>query len=194
MLFGYPTLRFRCCARSWHFALLCWQHRSLPPKLPVASSSSAGLPQLTACLSYPQMADDARAVAAAAAAAAPPVADAALGALLAGDGPYFRGTRMPVHGWFQFCRGCNTKTARLFECAGREVSMCGSCAADWRSMQQGDRRAGAAAGDDEPLASWLPHLVPPGTPRLSNNERQHICEKLLIRQDNAWLALVQTQL
>lgn len=43
----------------------------------------------------------------------------------------------------------------------------------------------------EPLCLWLPNLLPPWAPSLSASARRTYCQVLLLKQDDAWKALVQ---
>jgi hypothetical protein len=42
----------------------------------------------------------------------------------------------------------------------------------------------------EPLHYWLPRLLAP-VPRLSEQQRREFCDMLVLRQDDAWLQLIQ---
>ena len=52
---------------------------------------------------------------------------------------------------------------------------------------------GSAADADpkmEPLCYWLPRLLAP-MPPLSVAQRVQVCEQIMLRQDDAWAALVK---
>ncbi|KAF8065763.1 hypothetical protein HT031_002823 [Scenedesmus sp. PABB004] len=111
---------------------------------------------------------------------------------------YIKGTRLVIGGWFQACRGCNEPTAHAAVIGKREVPLCPRCQGKYDAMVGGCRppsSAGAAdagaAPDDahEPLHFWLPRLLPP-LPRLSAAQRRDFCDMLVLRQDDAWLQLI----
>ena len=44
--------------------------------------------------------------------------------LLPESSRYIRGSQLPVDGWFQFCRGCNERTAKTLTIQSRDVPLC----------------------------------------------------------------------
>jgi hypothetical protein len=44
---------------------------------------------------------------------------------------------------------------------------------------------------EEPLCAWIPAIVPPGTPCMTEVARRAICERILLKQDDAWAELIQ---
>lgn len=48
----------------------------------------------------------------------------------------------------------------------------------------------ADCSSTEPLCFWLPRLLPPVAP-LSSAQRREVCEQIMLRQDEAWGALIR---
>ena len=103
---------------------------------------------------------------------------------------YIKGTRLIVGGWFQACRGCNEPTAHARAIGGREVPFCPRCGGKFEAMASGAYPPRAAADAAvEPLSYWLPRLLAP-MPRVDGAARRRFCDQLVLRQDDAWRALV----
>ncbi|KAF6264829.1 hypothetical protein COO60DRAFT_1624161 [Scenedesmus sp. NREL 46B-D3] len=111
------------------------------------------------------------------------------------DGPvndkYIKGTRLVVGGWFQACRGCNEPTAHSAYINKREVPLCPRCQGKYMAMVTGSHPPSSGVPDPavEPLHYWLPRLLAP-VPRLSPEQRREFCDMLVLRQDDAWLQLI----
>lgn len=158
-----------------------------PPPAQAESSSPLHTTPSRAAKQSSAAAPDAAAAAASDSAAARLAAAARSGAPL----PYIVGTSTPVHGWFQFCRGCGSKTARTHDIGPREVALCHDCQTKWAHMVTGALpRSCAVLAGEEPLSTWIPGIVRPGTARLSEAERRLVCQTILLHQDDAWASLV----
>ncbi|GBF96881.1 hypothetical protein Rsub_09886 [Raphidocelis subcapitata] len=106
---------------------------------------------------------------------------------------YIKGTRLRIGGWFQACRGCSEPTAHTFGITGRDVPLCPRCQTKYSGMVSGEypRNVGAVDGRIEPLCYWLPRMLG-SMPRMADSARREFCDQLVLRQDDAWRALIRS--
>jgi hypothetical protein len=66
------------------------------------------------------------------------------------------------------------------------------CQGKYMAMVTGSLPPSSSVPDPnvEPLHYWLPRLLAP-VPRLSEQQRREFCDMLVLRQDDAWLQLIQ---
>lgn len=90
------------------------------------------------------------------------------------------------------CRGCNEPTAHTACISKRQVPLCPRCQGKYTAMVTGSYPPNTGAVDPavEPLHYWLPRLLAP-VARLPEPQRRDFCDMLVLRQDDAWLHLIQ---
>lgn len=68
-----------------------------------------------------------------------------------------------------------------------------SCQQKYMSMVSGEYPPNVGAVDTtiEPLSYWLPRMLG-SMPRMEAQARREFCDKLVLRQDDAWLALIKS--
>jgi hypothetical protein len=90
-------------------------------------------------------------------------------------------------------RGCNEPTAHASIIGARDVPLCPRCQAKYNGMVSGEypQNVGSVDASVEPLSYWLPRVLG-SMPRMAPAARREFCDRLVLRQDDAWLALIRS--